>query len=62
MAAEQIYAHLFQPDHNGINDMCVKIIDKTDINEPTRKERFWSYKLDSFIPQGLNQRDHVLLD
>ena len=37
--------------------MCVKIIDKTDINEPTRREEFWGYKPNSNIPQGSNQRD-----
>ena len=37
--------------------ICVKIIDKTDINEPTKREGFGAYKLNSFTPQGLNQRD-----
>ena len=34
----------------------VKVIDKTNVNEPTRRERFGAYKLDTFIP-GLNLRD-----
>ena len=34
--------------------MRVKIIDKTNVNDPTNKEVFWTYKLNSFIPQGLN--------
>ena len=57
MAGEQLYAHFFEPGHNGINDMCIKINDKTDINEPTKREGFWAYKLNSFPLQELNQRD-----
>ena len=34
----------FGPDHYGIGCMGVKIIDKTDVNEPTRREGFWTYK------------------
>ena len=44
------------------NDMCVKFIDKTDINEPTKREGFRAYKLNSFTLQGLNQREFFLLD
>ena len=35
----------------------VKIIDKTNVNNPTTREGFWAYKLDSFIPWRLNIRD-----
>ena len=52
-----IRTFFFDPDHNVINYMRFKIIDKTDINESTRIERFWANKLNSFIPQELNQRD-----
>ena len=53
-------AHFFQPDHNGMKDLSVKIIDKTDEKDATRGERFWAYKLNSFIPLGLNSRDFLL--
>ena len=43
--------------HIRIDDMCVKIIEKTDINNPTKRDGFWAYELNSFTPQGLNQRD-----
>ena len=35
-------------------DMTVLIIDKMDVREPTRREAFWAYKLNSFVPGGLN--------
>ena len=37
--------------------MLVKIIDKTDISNPVKREAFWAYKLNSFVPSGLNIRD-----
>ena len=33
--------------------MMVKIVDKTDVSDPTRREGFRTYKLDSFVPKGL---------
>ena len=41
----------------GIEDILVTIIDKTNVNEATQREGFWAYKLNSFVPHGLNQRD-----
>ena len=52
MAGEHLYAHFFEMEHRGIEDMLVTIIDKTNINEPTQREGFWAYKLYSFIPHG----------
>ena len=59
VAGAHLYAHFFKSDHNGIKDFSMKIIDKTNINEPTNRKGFWAYKLDTFIPQGLNVRDFV---
>ena len=53
IAGEYLYAHFFESGHNGLEDVRVKIIDKTNVNDPTR-EGLWAYKLDSFIPRGLN--------
>ena len=39
--------------------MRVKIIDKTNVNDPTKREGCWAYKLNSFIPQGPNLRDFL---
>ena len=52
-----IYSHFFSNGPEGVNDMTVLIIDKTDVKEPTRREAFWAYKLNSFVPRGLNLRD-----
>ena len=51
--------HFFNNGHNGLEDVQVKIIDKTNVNDPTTREGFWAYKLDSFIPRGLNMRDFL---
>ena len=58
MAAEHLYAHYFSPSHNGMSDIKVMIIDKTNKgSSPTQREEFWVYKLDTFVPKGLNVRD-----
>lgn len=59
IAGEHLYAHFFEVGHRGLEDVRVKVIDKTDLNEPTNREGFWAYKLNSFMPQGLNLRDFV---
>ena len=40
-------------------DLKVQIIDKTDVCKPTEREAFWAFKLDSFVPKGLNLRDSM---
>ena len=37
--------------------MLVKIVDGTDVSDPTKREGFWAYRLDSFVPKGLNLKD-----
>ena len=59
MASEHFYPHFFEEGHRGIEDILVTIIDKTNVNEPTQREEFWAYKLNSFVPHGLNQRDFL---
>ena len=44
IAGEYLYAHFFESGHNGLEDVRV----------PTTREGLWAYKLDSFIPRGLN--------
>ena len=41
---EHLYAHFSKEGQRGILDMSIKIIDKTNINEPTNNEGFWTYK------------------
>lgn len=46
--------------HIGVQDVKVKIIDKTNAARPTKREGFWAYKLNySFEPHGLNLKDFV---
>ena len=54
---EHLYAYFYEGGHEGIKDMLVKIVDRTDVSDPTKREGFWAYKLDSFVPKGLNLRD-----
>ena len=37
--------------------MLVKIVDRMDVSDPTKREGSWASKLDSFVPKGLNLRD-----
>ena len=39
--------------------MQINIIDKADISNPTEREGFWAYKLDTFIPPALNITDFM---
>ena len=57
MADEHLYAHFFGEEHEGLVDLRVIIIDKTNMNDPTQREAFWAYILDTFAPKGLNVRD-----
>ena len=52
-----MHAHFFDPGHNGLSDIRVNIIDKTNKENPTQREAFWAYKLDTFVPKGLNVRE-----
>ena len=44
--------------HHGMDDWVVKLIDQA-YDEPMlrKKESFWQYKLKTFMPNGLNERD-----
>ena len=55
---QNICMHIFfSPGHNGMSDIRVIIIDKTNKENPTQSEAFWAYKLDTFVSKGLNVRD-----
>ena len=53
---EHLYSHFFGNGHEGVNDMTVLIIDKTNVIEPTRREEFRAYKINLFAPRELNLR------
>ena len=50
--------HFCAPDHHGMDDWSFQLIDWAE-NLPRLREResFWQYRLQSFIPQGLNERE-----
>ena len=54
---EHLYAHFFTECHEGLSDLIVNIIDRLDINNPTNREGYWIYRLNTFLPNGLNLRD-----
>ena len=59
ISGEHLYAHFYEEGHEGIENIIVKIIDKTNIDEPITREGFWAYKLNLFqlfVPNGLNIR------
>ena len=56
---EHLYEHSFQTGKNGLEAIVIKITDRAGVNDPTRRKGFWAYKLDSFVPKGLNIRDSL---
>ena len=59
LPGEHLYAHFYEEGHRGILDMSVKITDKTNVKEPTKREGFWAYRLKLFVPNGLNLREFL---
>ena len=52
------YDHFCQEDHTGISDWSLKLIDQADDERSLRiKESFWQHKLNTFVPNGLNERE-----
>ena len=50
--------HFCQAGHNGISDWSLKIIDQAeDEASLRRRESFWQNKLNTFVPNGLNDRE-----
>ena len=60
----KLYNKLPQPfcqeGHNGMVDWSVKLIDQADdLTSLWRKESFWQHELQTFVPNGLNERGSV---
>ena len=52
------HRHFCEEDHNGISDWSIKLIDQADNERSLRvKESFWQHKLNTFVPNGLNERE-----
>ena len=53
-----LHSHFAQHGHNGVGDFSFKIIDGADsLSEIRKRESFWQYKLRTFLPEGLNDRN-----
>ena len=50
--------HFCEEGHHGIEDWSIKLIDQADDLPGVRlKEAFWQHKLNTFVPNGLNERE-----
>ena len=49
--------HFCQEGHHGMDEWSIKIIDQAeDLPGVRLKESFWQHKLNTFSPNGLNER------
>ena len=54
------HAH-FEGDKHGMSDWEIILINQTeDVDNRKRRESLWQYELDTFQPNGLNERDVAL--
>ena len=57
------HTHFEDDKHHGISDWEITLIDQTDsVDDLRSRESFWQYELDTFQPNGLNERDVALFD
>ena len=55
---QSFHAHFSQENHNGMEDWKFTLIDQAEnVDILRRKEAFWQNALDTFQPQGLNERE-----
>ena len=54
------HQHFLSENHHGLLKDCqIKLIDKTDPSNPTRREFFWMQKLKTLAPLGPNVLEGV---
>ena len=52
-----LFSHFLQEGHNGMDDWEFQLIDKShNLKQVRERESFWQFKLDTFLPKGLNDR------
>lgn len=52
---QHLHEHFLSENHGGLEeDVEITLIDKTDSSDPTTREQFWIYRLNTLSPQGLN--------
>ena len=55
---QRFHEHYCSDRHNGIADWVITLIDSDDtLKELRRKGLYWIYKLKTYAPYGLNERD-----
>ena len=60
---QQFHEHFSQPGHNRFSDFKFVLIDQgIDEKSARKREKFWMYELNTFIPHGLNDREVDTLD
>ena len=58
IAQASLFEHFCSQGHHGMDDWSFQIIDQADSLDRLReRESFWQYKLNSFVPHGLNERE-----
>lgn len=48
---EYLSRHLFEPEHGGLEDVKVQIIDPVHAKDPTNREGFWTHKVNTVESQ-----------
>lgn len=56
-SGKHLCQHFYEGGHKGIDDITVKVIDETNLNDPKNRETVWTNKLNSLVPNGWNLRE-----
>ena len=55
---KRFHDHYCTESHTGIEDWVITLIDRADtLKELRKKELYWMYKLKTYAPYGLNERE-----
>ena len=55
---ESFHAHFTEVLHQGESDWEVRLIDQGfSVDDVRRRESYWQHELDTFQPNGLNERE-----
>ena len=55
---KRFHEHYCSDRNNGIEDWVITLIDSSEtLKEFRRKELYWMYKLKTYVPYDLNERD-----
>ena len=61
VSQKSLHGHFAEAHHHGKSDWQFILTDEANnIAELCEKEMYWQYKLSTFVPNGLNERQVVL--